>query len=112
MEAPTTAAAAATTALPIPVTITTEEGGLKHVHYELLDGGTLDYFPGFLNKEQADALWELCRRREDDAESVDASEKQKCIIPWKQDMVYTRYQHSLLPSFFVFLSFNRLRTYR
>jgi len=29
--------------------------------YDLLDGGRVRYFPGFLAKEQADELWELCK---------------------------------------------------
>jgi hypothetical protein len=47
----------------------------KVVRYSLKDGGLVDYYAGFLNKDDADALWETCRYRHDVHGDIDVNQK-------------------------------------
>jgi len=33
----------------------------NHIRYSLKHGGIVDYYPGFLSKDDADLLWEHCK---------------------------------------------------
>ena len=57
---------------------TSTEHGRKHIHYDLIDDGTIDYYPGFLSKEEADELFELCKYEEGVTNPN---------VPWSQDQV-------------------------
>jgi len=59
-----------------------------------LDEGTIDYYPAFLSKEEADELWELCKYEEG---------KTNPNVPWSQDMVVVGKRTILEPRFTAFL---------
>jgi len=62
------------------------------VVFRLKDGGVVTYIPGFLPKEQADELWEVCRL-----------DKEGCVIPWAQSMVTVGTKTGLEPRLTAFL---------
>jgi len=61
--------------------------------YDLLDGGRVRYFPGFLAKEQADQLWELCKY-------IPGEER---TIPWSQAEIVVGTRTLLEPRHTAFL---------
>ncbi len=58
-------------------TSNTDPAHQKHIRYDLLDGGKLDYYPGFLSSEEADRLWSICKYHPG----------QQTQVPWSQDEV-------------------------